>query len=424
MIVRSSSAVKWLVWSLTILFLFYEFFIRVFPTAIVGDLMLSFHVTALQLGTLSAFYFYAYAPMQIPVGLLMDRFGARLLLTIACLLCAGGSFFFGLTEMIGLAQFGRFLMGVGSAFGFIGMVYISSHWFPAKQLALLVGLGNSIGMLGAVAAEGPMTVIVRHMGWRLPVVGLGIIGVLIALFIYLAIRKENAHEIKKGQVHKASVNLVNNLKQVCNHYRMWLNAFIALLFYMTTAGFASLWGIPFLVQSYGIDKELAGFIVSMIFVGWIVGGPIIGFISDHFKKRKPFLYICTLLTALCLIPVIYLPEIPVFILFLLLFFVGVFSSAELLQFSLAVEFNPAHMKGTSIAMTNFIVAIGSSIVQPLLGFFLDMEWDGLIIEGLPFYSTAVYRKAMTLFPCALFLAFILLFFLKEEKAQVKCPGKK
>ena len=137
---KRAIARSWLIWSLAVLFLFYEFFIRVFPTAMVAELMSAFKVNAGRLGLLSSFYFYSYAPMQIPVGLLMDRFGARKLLTFASLICAIGAFAFSFSFDFSIAAVGRFLMGVGSAFGFVGMVYVCSHFFPQKKWQCLLEL--------------------------------------------------------------------------------------------------------------------------------------------------------------------------------------------------------------------------------------------------------------------------------------------
>lgn len=413
---KRAIARSWLIWSLAVLFLFYEFFIRVFPTAMVAELMSAFKVNAGRLGLLSAFYFYSYAPMQIPVGLLMDRFGARKLLTFASLICAIGAFAFSFSFDFSIAAVGRFLMGVGSAFGFVGMVYVCSHFFPQKKMAMLVGIGNSIGMLGAVGAEGPLSLFVGRFGWRIIVQFFGCIGLIIAFFIFLFIQREK-QEDKNKQVKIATKHLISNLKTVCINRRSWLNGMIALLIYTTTGGFASLWGIPFLIQNYGMKKELAGFIVSMVFVGWIVGGPIIGILSDHIKRRKPMLILATILTLISIVPIIYIENLPVWVLFSLLFCVGFFSSGQLLSFSLAIEVNPYKAKGTSIALTNFIVAVGSSIIQPLVGIILDLNRGGLVKEGMPLYSAYNYKIALTTFPVTLVLALIALFFLKEGRHE-------
>jgi len=410
----NKTIVAWWSWGLAVLFLFYEFFVRVYPSIMAKELMEAFDATAGELGVLSAFFFYAYAPMQIPVGMLMDRYGARKLLTFAALICGIGSFLFGMAGTMPPAQLGRFLMGIGSSFAFVGMIYVCSHWFPPQKLALLVGIGNSIGMLGAVGAEGPLSYAVRDFGWRGVVNAFGFIGVALAVILFLFIKKDSKKKSAKSK--EDFQGLTKNLGMVASNPRTWLNALIALLFYMTTAAFASLWGIPFLHESYGLSKEVAGFAVSMIFVGWIIGGPIIGYISDHFKRRKPFLYGSILGCLICLLPVIYISHLPITLVFILLFLVGFFQAAQLLNFSLGIELNPIEAKGTSIALTNFCVAVGTSVMQPLLGVILDMNWDGAMSDGIPVYSVENYHVAMLSFPITLVAAFVLLLFLKEKKA--------
>ena len=412
-------------WGQAVLFLFYVFFIRIFPTAMVPELLEAFSITATSFGTLSASYFYAYAPMQIPVGILMDRFGAQKLLAFASLTCAVGTFLFAISHALGLAKIGRLLMGAGSSFGFVGMVYVCSNWFPSKRLALLVGLGNSIGMLGALGAEGPLCSLVEKLGWRPTVQILSVAGafLFVTFYILMKLRPQNPTPHLKAQ--SLTVILIKHLKPVCSNYKIYLNAIVALLFYSTTAGFASLWGTPFIAQKYGMEKSLAGYIVSMTFLGWIVGAPLIGSISDRFKVRKPFLLTGILLTGITLFPVICLDNLPIWTLFMLLFFVGIFSSPQLLNLPLAIELNPKQAKGGSIALTNFIVSSGSLMIQPFFGFLLDRSSAGTIKDGLPFYSAADYRQAMISFLLALLLAFLLLLFLdlKPKKEPMKIANK-
>lgn len=141
---------RWIIWGLAVAFYFYEYLIRVFPSVITDELVDFFHINIIGLGLISASYFYAYASMQIPAGALVDRYGARKLLTIASLICGFSTFIFSITHHLWLADISRFFMGTGSAFGFIGMIYICSHWFSGKKLGLLIGVGNSLGMFEAV----------------------------------------------------------------------------------------------------------------------------------------------------------------------------------------------------------------------------------------------------------------------------------
>ncbi|GAB4187795.1 MAG: MFS transporter [Simkaniaceae bacterium] len=416
---KNHKVIKWIVWSLSVLFLFYEFILRVFPSVMVEDLMTSFEVDAAKLGLLSAFYFYAYAPLQLPVGLLMDRFGARKLLSLAALICGLGAFLFGITLQISIAEIGRFFMGVGSSFAFVGMIYICSHWFLGHKLALLIGLGNSIGMLGAVGGEGPLGYLVDYYGWRPTVLGLAVIGILLAFIIYFTFRMKPPAFVKKENTALEKVNLWQNLKEVCKNYQTWVNAFVALFFYGTTAAYASLWGVPYLSLHWGLSREAAGFTVSLIFIGWIIGGPIIGIISDRLRKRLPIIQISTLLACLSILPIVYWQGLNMPFLYLCHFLLGAFSAAQLLNFSLSVELNNFLAKGTAIALTNMIVAFGSSFFQPFIGYLLDVH-SPLNGEASS-YTLSDFRFAFTALPISFLIAFLLSFFIKETKKGEERP---
>lgn len=406
---------KWLVWVLAILFLFYEFFLRVYPAVMVPQLMEAFQVNALVLGTLSAFYFYSYAPMQLPVGLLMDRFGARKLLTFAALICGIGCFLFASSSSLGAAELGRFFMGIGSAFAFVGMVFVSSHWFSASRLALLVGIGNSIGLMGAAFGEGPLSIIVEIIGWRETVYIFAVVGIILGVIIFLFIRGENKLFSEKEKTHESFAHAFSSFQSVCMNSNTWFNALGALMFFLTTNVLAGLWAVPFLQTVHGLDYEVAAFAVTMLFIGEIIGGPILGIISDKMKRRKPILYIGCIGAFCCLIPLIYmspLSPISIFILFLL---IGFFSAAELLNFPLAVELNNLEAKGSAIAVTNFVIAIGASIMQPVVGYLLDIS-AGITVwnHNIGKYTASDYTSALVVFPISIILALICYFFVKEH----------
>ncbi len=407
---------KWAIWGLAALFYFYEYVIRVTPSLMQTELMRSFQVSAFAFGNISAFYFYAYAPMQLPVGMLMDRFGARKLLTLACVLCGLGGLLFGLSVDIWMAEWGRFLMGSGSAFAFVGLLFISYHWFSATKVALLIGLGNSIGMLGAFGGEGPLSLSVIKYGWRPTMIVLAIAGFVLGFVIYLFIRNEPPSMKLKNPKKQAAKDVLQKLGVICKNPYSWINALVALFFLLTTGAFAGLWSTPFLAANYGLTVEVAAFAGSIFFLGWIVGGPLIGHFSDRIKQRRPLLMFFTLLGAALLCLIIYGSLSKIWI-YWIMFFAGFCCSCQLLTYSLAMEINPKSMKGTAAAMTNFITFIGIAIIQPLIGFLLDLQWDGKFVGGVPIYSAANYRIAMTIFPVALVCAFIFTLFLKKGKVR-------
>ncbi len=413
---RQLEILKWVVWSLAALFFFYEFTIRIAPSVMVHDLMQAFLINAASVGNLTAFYLYVYAPMQIPVGILTDYFGARKLLTLASLACGVGCVIFAFALEYWVGALGRIFMGLGSSFGFVGLVYVSSHWFPKNKLAFLVGAGNSIGMLGAIIGQGPTSFLTDFLGWRGTYLVYGIVGLVLGVIIYFLVRNNPPSLAKKEQKKRDKIpHIFYYLKFVFKNKYSWLNAISCFLMYATTVAFAGLWGVPFLESVHGLSEKVAGFGISMIFIGWAIGGPLVGHISDRMKQRKPFLLFFPLLAFLVLMPVIYLQKLPVVWIYSLLFFVGAFSSAQILHFTVAIETNTPQSKGTAIAFTNFITMIGGAILQPFIGYLLDLNWNGTITNDIPVYAARDWQIAMSCFPISFLLAFVCTLFIKEKE---------
>lgn len=416
----TSSFIKWSVWGLAAVFYFYEFVLRVSPSVMVPELMESFGITASAVGVLSAFYLYAYAPMQLPVGVLMDRYGVKKVLSFASIACGAGALLFASAQDLALASFGRLLIGGGSSFAFIAMVYVTSHWFPQRKRAFLIGIANSLAMLGASAGSGPLTSVIKSFGWRESIGLFGVFGLLLGIAVYFIFKMDKGDAKIEKETAEHQGHILENIKLVTSKKKIWLNAFSALFFYMTTTAFAGLWGLSFVETAYGVSKEVAGYAMSMVFAGWLVGGPLTGLWSDLLSKRTTTIRIGVIGTLLCLVPVLYMPSMPIFVVYVLLFCVGLFSSAELLNFSLAMELSSPKSKATAAAFTNFLISCGDAVVQPLVGFLLDFNWAGTMKDGLRLYSAHDYRIALTCLPITLILSFLLLFFIKEEK---QAPAK-
>lgn len=405
---------RWILWSLAVFFYLYEYFLRVSPSVMVPEIMQSFKVQAVEVGALSAAYLYAYALMQLPVGMMMDRFGARKLLSTAALICAAGCAFYGLAPSFWFLIIGRILLGVGSAFAFIGMVYICSHWFERNKIATLIAIGNSFGMIGAIAGEGPLAISVLKFGWRSPMVILGIIGILLAIVMIFTLRSDKNSKVEKEDKKKRNtVSVFENLKSVASNPQSWLIGIGTFLIYSTTTAFAALWGVPFLQTNYGMGKDAASFAISMIFVGWIVGGPIIGKISDKIQKRRILLIISSLLGAALMSLLIYYSNLPVFALYAVLLLIGIFSSAENLCYCLVIEHNEEKAKGVASSFINFILFLGAAGIPIIVGIFLDSAWKGSVSNGIPVYTPANYKFALTTFPITFVLAAVFFAFVKN-----------
>ena len=199
-------------------FFFVEYFARVAPGIMVPQLMRDFGVNAAALGGLAASFYYAYIAMQLPVGVLMDRYGPRLLLSVMAGLCALSSYIFATADGVWMAQVGRFILGFASAFAFVGALKLASIWFPPARIGLLAGLTQAIGMLGAAVGEAPMSYLVQHVGWRETVLIVGGIFAVMAVVMFAVIRdREATHAAPADE----SSHLLSGLLQVLKNKYSW-----------------------------------------------------------------------------------------------------------------------------------------------------------------------------------------------------------
>lgn len=406
----SKPVFRWVAWLLAVSFFFYEFLLRVSPSVMLDSLRGTFDADAAAISAVLASYYYAYAPMQLLVGMLMDRYGPRHLLFAATGICGLSALAFGLSPNLEILALTRFLTGFGSAFAFVGLLFLTAHWFPHKRLALLIGIANSVAMIGAFAGEGPISLIEDVIGWRNTMVALGIIGLLLAILLLL-LRKAPK---RKKDTTSSFLGAWKNLLGVLAHPSSWLNAGVAVFIYATTSGFAALWGVSFLMNNHHMSRDQAGFCTSMIYIGWLIGGPIIGHLSDKLGKRRPFILGCALLGGLTMLPLVLLTDLSTLTIYILITLVGVFSTAELLNFSYAVDLHQNKATGSALAFTNFVIMLGGAIFQPLVGWLLDAFTTSIYANGATTYSQTDYKIAMLVFPISFFIAFILALFLKEK----------
>lgn len=402
----------WIVWGLGAAFFFSEYFARVAPSVMVPDLMHAFHTGAAGLGALSGFFYYAYVGMQIPVGALVDRYGAHSLLMITTGLCGLGSFMFASASSLYFAEIGRFLMGFGAAFAFVGTLKLATVWFPPSRLGLLAGLTQALGMLGAAVGQAPMSWSVSQIGWRPTMLWVGAELVILALLIGFLVRDHpHAETATDNKVHSMN-ELWNGLKQVLRNRQTWINGAYAGLIYAPTAAFAELWGVDYYEHTFHFTPAQAAFAVGLIFIGFGVGGPVSGWISDKMGERKPLLYISALGSLVTMLLALYL-NIPYWLVCILLTLYGIMNTGLVTAYAVAGEINPRSVSGMSIAFANMTSVLIGALFLPIIGWILELQWDHTMVDGIPHYSPQAYKLAMLTLPGCLVLAFILGFYVEE-----------
>ena len=375
-------------WFTAALFFFYAWVMRVAPSVMVEELMRDFAVGAAVLGNLSAAYFYGYAGMQIPVGLLLDRFGPRRLIAIAALACAGGCALFALGTTLAAVIAGRFLIGASAAFSLVGAMAVAGQWFPANRFAILSGGAMAMGMAGGVFGQAPLRLAVEATDWRTAnlLLALGGVGLAVAAIATIRDRWRGSGGMK---------DVLSGLGIVARSRQCWLIALAGLGTSAPLLGFAGLWGVPFLVTAHGLPRTMAASVTSALFVGWGVGAPLFGWLSDRIGRRKTPLLAGLALQCIAMAPLIYMPGLSVAALAGLCFLVGFLGSAQIVCFALARENHPPQLSGTAIGFVNMMVTGAGALFQPLVGFLLDLAWSGEIALGARVYDTGAYRLALT-----------------------------
>jgi MFS family permease len=367
-------------------FFFYAWILRVAPSVMIEELMRDFAVGAAAVGNLSAFYFYGYAGMQVPVGMLIDRFGPRRLMTVSAALCAGGCVIFALsTAFTGLA-FGRFLIGASAAISLVGAMAVAGQWFPARRFALFSGLTMMMGMVGGVFGQAPLRLLVEATDWRNAVLLLAAGGVMVALAAWSTVRDRQRGSGGLGPVLAGTWMVMGNRQT-------WFIAFAGLGATGPLLGFAGLWGVPYFTASYGVDAGVAASITSTLFIGWGVGAPWFGWLSDRIQRRRaPFIAGMTLCLA-SLATLVYLPGLPLAGVTALCFLCGFGGAAQIVGFAAVREHNAVHLSGTALGFVNGMVTGAGALYQPLLGWLLDLAWDGRLEAGARIYDPGAYQAA-------------------------------
>jgi MFS family permease len=396
-------------------FYMYEFILQVSPAVMTNQLINDLGLNAVTLGTMAAFYYYSYTPMQLPAGFLFDRFGPRRLLTAAVLTCAIGAFLFGSTHNIATASAGRFMMGMGSAFSFIGTLVLISRWFPSRYFAFLTGLVELMSCVGAIVGETPLTIAVGHWGWRFTIIILGIIGVILALLIWLIVR-DSPEVVSKGHKFQptSKKSILQSFHQVAINSQTWFIALYSFMVWAPITAFAALWGVPFLVVAYGISTKAASTACTMIWLAIGIGCPLLGWWSDKVNLRGMPLKFAASLGLIGLIPVIYIPHLPLFWLYICLFLFGLAASGQSLAFGVVKDNNHSSVAGTAMGINNMATVAGGALFQPVIGIFLHLNWNGTYHNGSPFYSVEAYRKAFIILPFCYLIAFLIGKFLIRE----------
>lgn len=407
----------WLIWLLGALFFFLEYVARVSPSVMKYQLMTAFQSNAMQFGLLSAAFSVAYIGLQIPVGILVDYYSPKRLLAVMATLCGVACLLFATSHLFAVAVAGRLLMGIAAAFAFIGTLKLATQWFPGRRFGLLAGLTQAVGMLGAATGAGIMAITLNYISWRVTISLIGGALLLLALTILVVVRDKPQHN-NSPKAHKRSASsILWHLKAVVTQPQAWLNGLFAGLLYAPTSAFAELWGVSYLQRVHHLSTDVSASAISMIFIGWAIGGPIFGWLSDTIRRRKPVILGSAVLSLIFILFILYSPHLSTHLLFTLLFLYGFSNIGVSTAYAIASEMVPQSIAGISMSFTNMASVILGMAFQPIIGYLLDRQWQGQMLHGERLYSAHAYLLAVTVLPACLVISIVVALFVKETHCQ-------
>lgn len=402
-------------WFFPLVFFAYQFILRLWPGLMMPQMMTQFSIDASHFGLIAAFYYYGYSSMQIPAALLLDRFGARYIVGFFAIVCGVATLLFTYTNNWYLACLTRFLVGVGSAAGFLGVSKVVSEWFPKNQYTRMIGFSFTIGLMGAIYGGKPLSLLIEMYHWQKVALALALVSIGVGCSTYFVLRSPTH---KKEKMAPESFKL-SSFKTLLSSPVIWLLALANLLMVGSLEGFSDAWGVPYLMTAYSISKNDAAQLISFVFFGMLFGGPVLAFCSKQLSHYT-LVALCGFGMAGLFAALLMQENYHWWFLASLFFSLGLLCCYQVLVFAAGSALVKTEQLGITIAFLNCINMLGGSFFHTVIGKVMDLYWSGLLSsEHIKLYSLLAYQRALMLIPiCAILGALIVcLLGLKSSRQQ-------
>lgn len=396
---------RWLIWTvLASAFLLVN--LHRLSTAVLADrLMSAFGTTGVQLGNLHAGFFYVYALMQLPTGILLDRYGTRATAATGTALMSIGAVVFATSNSYLPALLGRSIIGLGGSVLYLSILHVGVTWFRPNEFATLTGLTTGVAGLGGILATTPLAVTVDALGWRSTITGLALVGFALAISIWLLVT-DTTHPTTTDRPHDTPTprpppaptspsfrQIATNTRHVLRDPVTWLLGIALFAATGITITIIGLWGVPYVVQTYGVTVATASLFTLSGSIGFMLGPPTIGWLSDRLGRRTILLTTGSLLYFLAIAFLALTGNPPLPVIAVIFFALGGFMGAFALSYAIVKERNPATAGGVSTGTVNTAAFLGAAVLPTLMGYALDAFWTGETIAGARVYTLTGYRVA-------------------------------
>ena len=406
---RKGARVATVAWLLVAVYYFYQYALRSAPSVMMPQLSEAFGLSAMGVASIVGLFYYGYSPFSLVAGAAMDRLGPRRLLPVAAVVVGVGALMFA-TGNSSVASVGRFLQGAGGVFALVGAIFIATKNFPASVAATLTGATQMFGMAGGSAGQfavGPM--IGSGMNWSTFWVGMGILGLAIGVLLFLLLPKDE----KNTQPGNGKRSTSEAFRTVFRNPQSILCGLISGLLFIPTTIFDMVWGVRYLQEGHGLDYGTAVMRSALVPLGWIIGCPLLGFLSDRLGRRKPVIIGGAVVLLGCLAWILYGPTgvLPPYVLGLV---TGLASGAAMLPYTVIKEANPPQFGGTATGVVNFLNFTFSALLGPVFAGLLYR-----ISGGAEQMQLDHYQEAFVPLLFGVVIAIILAFLLKETGPAIR-----
>ncbi|MDR3562601.1 MAG: MFS transporter [Negativicutes bacterium] len=400
---------RWIVWIPLAFAFLASYFHRTAAGVVADSLMQEFAITrASEMGGLASVYFYAYAAMQLPGGILADFYGPRRTISLALLLAALGAVIFGCAESMTGLYAGRLISSLGVGLIYANIVKIHAEWFRMREFGTMTGWIVVAGSSGFLLAATPLAYVVNHYGWRSAFLLIAGYSLLVAVACWLLVRDRPsavglpdiaAVEAREGTGRELAAvikcSVTGSLKTVMSNPYTWWPFLASVSVYGVYMAFLGLWGVPYFMQVYGMSRMDAANHMLIMAVGTMVGGPLVGMLSDRLGLRQsPNTLSSAFFLLLWLVLTVWNDgKPPEWVMYPLCFGIGLGVSGVNLNVACGKEVNPPHMTGVVAGVVNSGAFVGAGLLQPMFGWLLDREWQGVVEQGVRIYPQEAYQSA-------------------------------
>jgi len=406
------SALGLVIWGLAASFFLYEFFLRTFIGSVAHQVIPDLKLNAETFAIIGSGYYIAYGLMQVPVGVLTDKFGVKVIMIFATLICAGSTYLFSQATEFNTAFMSRVIMGFGSSFAFICLLVIAITWFPKRFFGFFAGMSQFIGTMGPLLAGGPLIAYMAstHQDWRTTLSQIGMFGIVLAILMLLFVRNKPRDSEQAVIFLKRQEPLLPRLKRLAKNNQAWYIGLYSATVYVSMSLLGAIWGTEYL-QVQGLTQGIAASIISVSWLGYAVGCPVLGALSDIAKRRNPILVFCALLGFCITLILTYVPLHHSHWAYALLFFcLGIAASGQNIGFASISEHSDLSTRATSLGLNNGLMTLFAAFIPPLVGYFIHLSAQGDANHLKP----ENFTLAFTIMPILYGVACIISFFLINE----------